>query len=146
MCVMIELNWKGVAALMVAAMLVAGRGLGDDKAKSDKELLQGSWKAVSGERDGEKMSEAQLKNWEEMVFKDDTFTREGSEKKDGTFALDPQKDPKEIDLNLTVKGQAATWPGVYELKGDTLKLALKPGRPTALESKGGVLIVFERKK
>jgi uncharacterized protein (TIGR03067 family) len=143
---MFTMRRLSASVLVLAAMLVAGRGLGDDKAKSDRELLQGTWKAVSGERDGEKMSEAQLKNWEEMHFKDDTFTREGSEKKEGTFALDPQKDPKEIDLNLTVKGQAATWPGVYELKGDTLKLALKAGRPTALESKGGVLIVFERKK
>src|SRR5262249_34355351 len=109
---------------------------------------QGTWNAVSGERDGEKLNEFQLKNWEQMIFKEDKFTREGNEKKEGTFAIDPKKDPKEIDLNLTVKGQAATWMGIYELKGDTLKLALSGGgRPTELSSKGGgVLIVFERMK
>jgi uncharacterized protein (TIGR03067 family) len=136
------------AVAVMLAITFLGAAADDEKAKSDKELLQGTWNAVSGERDGEKLNEFQLKNWEQMIFNDDKFTREGSEKKEGTFAIDPKKDPKEIDLNLTVKGQAATWMGIYELKGDTLKLALSAGgRPTELTSKGGgVLIVFERKK
>jgi uncharacterized protein (TIGR03067 family) len=135
------------AAAITLSITFLATAADDDKAKSDKELLQGTWNALSGERDGEKLNEFQLKNWEQMVFKDDKFTREGSEKKEGTFAIDPKKEPKEIDLNLTVKGQAATWQGIYELKGDTLKLALKPGgRPTEFDSKGGVMIVFERKK
>jgi uncharacterized protein (TIGR03067 family) len=117
-----------------------------DKAKSDRELIQGTWIAVSGERNGEKLNEFQLKNWEEMVFKDDNFTREGGEKKEGTFKLDPSKTPKEIDLMLQVKGQDTTWPGIYELKGNKLKLALNPNRPSEFDSKGGVVIVFERKK
>jgi uncharacterized protein (TIGR03067 family) len=139
------------SAFLAAALLAAGATLAaaeEKKAKSDKEQLQGTWAAVSGERSGEKMSEAQLKNWEKMAFADDKFTREGSEKKEGTYALDPMKEPKEIDLNLTVKGRAATWQGIYELKGTKLKLALKPGgRPTDFDSKAAViLIVFEKQK
>jgi uncharacterized protein (TIGR03067 family) len=138
------------AALLAVALLAAGATLAaadEKKAKSDKEQLQGTWVAVSGERNGEKMNEFQLKNWEKMVFADDKFTREGSEKKEGTFALDPKKEPKEIDLNLTVKGQAATWQGIYELKGTKLKLALKGGgRPTEFASQDGVLVVFEKQK
>jgi uncharacterized protein (TIGR03067 family) len=136
------------AALLAVALLATGASLEaapEEKAKSDKELLQGTWVAKSGERDGEKMNEFQLKNWEKMVFADDKFTREGGEQREGTFTLGPDKDPKEIDL--TVKGKGDTWMGIYELKGATLKLALKPGgRPTAFDSKGGVLVVFEKQK
>jgi len=139
----------GLAALVAVALAAAGGGVltaAEEKDKSDKELLQGTWNAVSGERDGEKLNENQLKNWEKMVFADDKFTREGNEKKEGTFVLDPKKEPKEIDLNTTVKGQAATWYGIYELKGTTLKLTLKGERPTEFNSKGGILIVFEKQK
>jgi uncharacterized protein (TIGR03067 family) len=143
---MLTTKRMGLAAVLAAvcgSLLTAA----EDKDKSDKDLLQGTWNAVSGERDGEKLNENQLKNWQQMVFKDDKFTREGNEKKEGTFVLDPKKEPKEIDLNLTVKGQAATWPGIYELKGTTLKLCLKPGgRPTVFDSKGGFLLVFEKQK
>jgi uncharacterized protein (TIGR03067 family) len=138
-----------VALLATGGRLLTGRTHGaaaEGKTKSDKELLQGTWTAVSGERDGQKLNEFQLKHWEQMIFKDDTFTREGGEKKEGTYTLDPEKEPKEIDLNLTVKCQATTWPGIYELKGNTLKLCFKPGRPTAFDSKGGVLIVFQKQQ
>ena len=147
---MLTTRRTGLAALLAVALAAAGGGLltaAEEKDKSDKDLLQGTWNAVSGERGGEKLNENQLKNWEKMVFADDKFTREGNEKKEGTFVIDPKKEPKEIDLNLTVKGQAATWSGIYELKGTTLKLCLKPGgRPTEFDSKGGVLLVFEKQK
>ncbi len=137
---------KGLVAALVAAALVAG-GSGaaapeEKKAKSDKEQLQGTWAAVSGERLGEKMNEFQLKNWEEMVFKDDQFTRQGAEKKEGTYKLDPDQTPKEIDLVINGK----TWPGIYELKGTSLKLAFGlKDRPTEFTSKGGALVVFKKK-
>ena len=147
---MVAMRWLVVAALALtlgaAGTYTMAGARAQDKAKSDRELIQGTWVAVSGERNGEKLNEFQLKNWEEMVFKDDKFTREGGEKKEGTFKLDPSKTPKEIDLVLTVKGQDTTWPGIYELKGDKLKLALNPDRPTEFDSKGGFLLVFERKK
>ena len=137
---------KGWVAALVAVTLVAGltgaAAPEEKKAKSDKEQLQGTWVAVSGERLGEKMNEFQLKNWEEMIFKDDQFTREGSEKREGTYTIDPGQTPKAIDLLINGK----TWPGIYELKGTALKLAFGlKDRPTEFTSKGGVLVVFKKK-
>jgi uncharacterized protein (TIGR03067 family) len=137
----------GLVAALLAALAVGGGLLAapeEKKAKTDKDRLQGAWVAVSGEREGEAMNEYQLKNWEEMIFTDDKFTREGAEKKEGSFTLDPDQTPKEIDL--TVNGK--TWVGIYELKGTALKLALKfkpTERPTAFDSKGGILVVFKKK-
>jgi uncharacterized protein (TIGR03067 family) len=133
--------------LLAVALLATGAGLGvaQEKAKSDKERFQGTWNAKSGEKNGEKLNEFQLKNWEKMVFADDNFTREGGEQREGTFKLDPDKQPREIDL--TIKDTGDTWLGIYELKGTTLKLALHPGgRPTAFDSKGGIVLVFEKQK
>jgi RNA polymerase sigma-70 factor (ECF subfamily) len=115
----------------------------DDKAKTDQEKLQGTWIAQSGERDGEKLDEAQLKNWEKLTFADDKYTREGGERIEGKFTIYPDRTPKEIDLEVNVH----LFVGIYELKGDTLKLALKlADRPTKFESKGGTLIIFKKEK
>jgi RNA polymerase sigma-70 factor (ECF subfamily) len=151
------------AALLAVALLVGGGGLlayrtlgaedkkaateaaKDDKTKSDKEKLQGTWTATSGEKNGEKLSEeALLKAWEKLIFADETVTREGKERREGKFTVDPEKKPKEIDLFTDVN----TWKGIYELKGDVLKLALKFGneRPTEFDSTAGFLIVFKKEK
>jgi uncharacterized protein (TIGR03067 family) len=138
---------KGLAATLLAALAVGGGLLAAPEqkmAKSDKEQLQGTWVAVSGERDGKKMNEFQLKNWEEMIFTDDQFTREGAEKREGTFTLNPDQTPREIDLTFNGK----TWVGIYELKGAALKLAFKfkpDERPTAFDSRGGILVIFKKK-
>jgi uncharacterized protein (TIGR03067 family) len=115
----------------------------DEKAKTDKEKLQGTWIAQSGERDGKKLNEFQLKNWEKMIFADDKYTREGGEKREGKFTIDPDKKPKEIDFDFNNQ----TVMGIYELKGDVLKLVISlDARPTEFESKGGILIVYKKEK
>jgi RNA polymerase sigma-70 factor (ECF subfamily) len=117
----------------------------DEKAKPDKETLQGTWVAKSGERNGTKLSEEELKEWEQLVFAGDKVTREAKERREGTYTIDPDKKPKEIDLFT----EANTWKGIYELKGTTLKLCVSFGeRPSDFDSEVGrraLLIVFEKK-
>jgi uncharacterized protein (TIGR03067 family) len=139
---------RGAAVTLLAAALVAsspvlgGAALDDKDKPSDKEKLQGTWVAVSGERQGEKLDKYQLKTWEKLTFADDKWTREGTERKEGTYTLGPDAGPKEIDLTAN----AITWLGIYELKGNRLKLALKGERPTAFDSRDGWLLVFEKQK
>src|SRR5262249_12830791 len=116
----------------------------DDKAKSDKEKLQGTWTATSGEKNGEKLSEEAIKAWAKLIFADEKVTREGNERREVKVTVDPDKKPKEIDLFT----DANTWKGIYELKGDSLKLVLKFGneRPTEFDSTVGILIVFKKEK
>jgi uncharacterized protein (TIGR03067 family) len=114
----------------------------EDKAKSDKDKLQGTWIAVKGEHLGVSFTEAQLKNWG-LGFDDEKFTREGGERAEGTYKIDADKKPKEIDLVFS----GHTFLGIYELKGDKLKLAIRLNeRPTEFSSNDAMLLVCEKKK
>ena len=113
--------------------------------KSDKETLQGTWLLVSEERNGEKLPKEKIQGGK-FIFADDKITwlaEQETVTRKGTFTIDPEKKPKEIDLtfgDITVKG-------IYELKGNTLKVVIaERGRPTEFDSTGGGLLVFERKK
>jgi RNA polymerase sigma-70 factor (ECF subfamily) len=117
----------------------------EEKPKSDKETLQGTWLQVSEERNGEKLPEEKIRGGK-IVFADDKVTWQGEPEtraREGTFTIDPDKKPKEIDLtfgDITLKG-------LYELKGNTLKVVIaERGRPTEFGSTGGGILVFERKK
>jgi RNA polymerase sigma factor (sigma-70 family) len=114
----------------------------DKKAKSDKEAIQGTWVAVSGEQNGEKVPKEKLEAIK-LIFTEDKVTREGYEPAEGTYSIDPDKKPKEIDLFADA---AKPWKGIYELKETTLKLICKrEDRPTDFDSNGGrFLLVFEK--
>jgi RNA polymerase sigma factor (sigma-70 family) len=122
------------------------KDLRSEQPKSDKEALQGTWLQVSEERNGEKLPEEKIKGGK-MVFADDKVTWQGEPEtraREGTFTIDPDKKPKEIDLTFS----SITLKGIYELKGNTLKVVIaERGRPTEFDSTaGGGLLVFERKK
>jgi RNA polymerase sigma-70 factor (ECF subfamily) len=113
-----------------------------DRPKSDREALQGTWVAVSAERNGAIMSREEVRRWGRLTFAGDRADRQGSERREGTYMIDPDRKPAEIDLFT----QLNPWKGIYELKGSTLKLAIKFGdeRPTEFDSRDGLLIVFEK--
>jgi uncharacterized protein (TIGR03067 family) len=153
-------KWKALMAAMLAVGLLIGgallayprlmadpKGAGqkDEKPKSDKEALQGTWVAQSAARNGETFDAERLKNWERLIFKDDQVSREGRQPQEGTYTLYPDKKPKEIDLLESGDGG---WEGIYELKGTTLKMALRCGeeRPTQFDPKDSLVIVYEKKK
>jgi len=115
----------------------------EEKPKSDKELLQGTWIPVSGEQDGKAIPKEKLNG--KFIFKDDKFTLqiEGGESREGTYTIDPEKKPKELDLtfgNNTVMG-------LYELKDGKLKyVGMERGRPTDFDSTGATLVIYEKMK
>jgi RNA polymerase sigma-70 factor (ECF subfamily) len=118
----------------------------DEKAKSDKDLLQGTWVEESRGADGEKVAEE--KRWK-LVFDGDqvTWSDRGKER-EGTFTIDPEQKPKEIDLSLNSPTLVLT--GIYELKDDTLKTlwreADRGGLPKTFDPKKGFLIVLKKQK
>lgn len=127
-------------------MTIPSVGFGWDD-KPDKELIQGRWKVVSS-KDGGKddPSEGLI-----LCFKNGKLTAKRSDevKGEGSYTLDPRKNPKWID----VKTGDSTFLGIYELKGDTLKICHgKPGdkRSTKFASEAGspnkVLTVLKREK
>jgi RNA polymerase sigma factor (sigma-70 family) len=113
----------------------------EEKPRSDKEALQGTWVEVSRGKDGEKLPEDQ--RWK-LVFDGDKVTVEGAKRREGTYTIDPEKKPKEIDLTLG----SLVLNGIYERMGATLKTLWRehdrPGLPADFDAEKGLLIVFKK--
>jgi uncharacterized protein (TIGR03067 family) len=76
-----------------------------------------------------------------------------------TFKIDPAKKPMHLDKTLSISGKSVTFPGIYTLEGDTLKVCAPfpfggdfskvDKRPTEFRGSvadGFVLIVYKRVK
>jgi RNA polymerase sigma factor (sigma-70 family) len=110
----------------------------EDAAKGDLEKLRGTWRLVAAEEGGKPLPPANFGRNTHWVFSgaDGTF-KSGKRVMSGTVTLDPAKDPKWIDLTL---GKDMVLQGIYELKGDTLRVFLLPagsGRPTEFKTREG---------
>ena len=136
---------------LVAAVLVAAGGAVDSLAQPSGKL-DGTWTAVSAERDGKPADELRGNR---LTLAGNTFVirREGKTLYRGTFTTDPARKPAHIDFRHT-EGElnGKTWLGVYVLDGDSLQIAdnavdmAKP-RPTRLATRpdsGYVLLAFKR--
>ena len=88
--------------------------------KGDKAKLQGVWEVVSLEVGGQAVGEDQAKAMR-IEFKDDELIvqRPDGERLELPYTIDPSKNPKHITVEIN--GEKGL--GIYELKGDTLKLA-----------------------
>src|SRR5262245_46038983 len=142
------------AALLVAGILVATVGGGDD-AKKEQKKLEGTWTAVSMEKDGEKIPDATVKELKlQVTLKEGNYTKmDGKVIDKGTGKADPTKKPRTTDIMPTEgPNKGKTIKAIYELDGDTLKVCYDlegKGRPKAFETKadtGYVLIVYKRAK
>ena len=141
---------------LLATIGLAAVAVADDAAdKKDKEKLQGTWTAVSSEKEGKEDAEAK---GHVLIFEGDKF----SVKKDdkviirGTFKIDASKTPKTMDMKITEgpeKDKDKTAKSVYTLDGDDLTWCVaEPGsdeRPEKLATKEGdkhMLVKFKREK
>ena len=125
----------------------------------DLELLAGTWNIDTMGWGNDSLPKEEMKGYK-FVFADNKLTwdaaigkmraREGigikptyyTFQEPCDFKLDPSKTPKEIDITLhLINGRDVTYPGIYEIKGDSLKvcyltrLAGRGKRPTEFSSK-----------
>jgi RNA polymerase sigma factor (sigma-70 family) len=128
---------------LVWALAASGGAAG--KGRSDRELLQGSWKILDVEMAGKKAEgeEADQIKQRKLIVKGNQMTIKFA----CDFTLNEKKTPREIDLEVKEGGppEIGTWRGIYELKGDDLKLCLSlPGgeRPKAFATEAGVLVTL----
>jgi uncharacterized protein (TIGR03067 family) len=144
------MNAKRLFALtLVASLVCLGAVSQARQEKNDKEAIKGTWTVTKAEENGKAQDEL---NKAKFTFKDDKLTLKLPMEKDPvelTFKLDSGKMPKSIDIQPTDSKDPAV--GIYELKGDTLKLCvMDPGgkRPGEFKagSKGIVLIELSRDK
>ena len=113
---------------------------------------------VSGEADGH--SESSTGGPTLTISGDLWIERSAAGAHASRFAINPMKNPKQIDTSLALgKGKTLTIPGIYELADDTLKVStpfafggnvkLLRKRPTEFATKPGdpfVIIVYKRAK
>ena len=101
----------------------------------DLELLQGTWNIDTMEWGGKSLPKELMSGYK-FVFAGNKLTWDGAigmqskggkvTAMDGTFPcdfkIDPGKEPKQIDITLHLKKGDRTVLGIYEIKGDTLKV------------------------
>jgi uncharacterized protein (TIGR03067 family) len=135
-----------VVALAFGFLVSAG--LAEDKGASDQKKIQGTWTVVSGERDGKPIPEEKTKSVRVTFAGDQVTLAHGDESNKHTFKLNSSKNPKEIDVDFDGKPGL----GIYELKGDTLKIAhgeMGSPRPkdfTSKEGSGLTVMTMKRQK
>ena len=123
----------------------------------DAKLLQGVWVASSVEVDGQAMPKEAVERTR-FTFKGDKLLVHGDENAEKaevecSFKLTAKESPKQLDIT-TPEGGGTMLLGIYEVKGDELKLCFrhpksKGGRPEKFETAAdseSTLIVFQRKK
>jgi len=142
---------RRIVAIAVGVLLASHLpwGGGDDK---EEKGLKGRWvseKFVWAGRESEDGEQVTLVIGADSVSWQYAKTTGKAAKTTGntySYKLDPSKKPPEIDLTITdgeFKGK--TFPGIYQLDGDTLKLCrAQPGqeRPTEFASKKGSDTIF----
>jgi uncharacterized protein (TIGR03067 family) len=131
----------------------------DAAAKQDMKKLQGTWKTVASEVDGQKIEASSTTA--AVTIKGDKYTvtyppSETRAKKvsEMTFKINPSKKPKAIDFTAadgSDKGKLSK--GIYELDSDILKICFNPDkegeRPTTFATKAGArvrCIILKREK
>jgi uncharacterized protein (TIGR03067 family) len=134
-------------------VLLAGFAFAQGEAKNDLDKFQGNWAVESVIVEGEELPAEVVKVFK-MSFKDDNYTvMIGQDKTEGTFRLDPSKNPKTIDIvpdNGPDRGKKQL--GIYTFDGDKIKIcAAMPGkeRPTNFETKdkiGYTVMILRREK
>jgi uncharacterized protein (TIGR03067 family) len=147
---------SNLSVLLAAILLLPAAGPQDDAGKKELEKLKGTWTTESIEYNGKQHEK--LAKQLRFVFQGNAATVEGNDqvKKEYakfTFKLDPAATPKLFDLTIAAGVQKdAVMEGIYELKGDQLRICLKvlgqerPAEFTSPEGASVALLVLKREK
>ena len=127
----------------------------DEAIKKDRKQIEGTWRVVALEVNGNKAMDEDAKKLTWSTAPDGTWSllSEGKEISKGTSTIDPTKKPKTIDFTPTEgEGKGNQYLGIYELGEKTRKMCFAPPgkeRPTEFTSTPGsehILVTFEREK
>ncbi len=118
----------------------------DPKAKTDQELIEGTWLIVGLEASGKAEPEQNYRGNSFTFSKDKATLKEGKHAPiDFAWTLDPTRAPKSIDLTA----KTVNVRGIYKFDGDelTLCLSIGPNRPAEFATKvGGDTEIFTLKR
>jgi uncharacterized protein (TIGR03067 family) len=146
---------KCLWAVVIVSLVACGTLLAEEGKNTGEDVLkkiQGTWKFVTQEWDGKPLPKDELAN-QTITFAGDKWTvhRDGKVVQAGTHKFDPSKKPGQVDAKVTEgEGKGSTMLGIYELKGNTIKVCFDPmgkERPTEFTSKAGrMMATVQREK
>jgi uncharacterized protein (TIGR03067 family) len=131
-----------LAALLLCLLsLNATAQDGKDAIKEEMKRLEGVWVVVSG-KEGDKALDTS--EGSKFTFSGDRVTVEnGFHKSDPVvFRLRPTKNPKQID----VEERKPPTKGIYDVKGDVLRLAYGIRRPVGFNAAAYISLILKRQK
>jgi len=135
--------------LTVAASLTAFAAAPPDDAKA----VQGTWTPAKADLGGQPMTEAILNSISLKLANGKYEVSVGGNPDKGTYTLDSTSKPKSMTITGTEgPNRDKTFPAIYELKGDTLRICYDLSgakRPTEFKSVTGTklyLVTYHRKK
>jgi uncharacterized protein (TIGR03067 family) len=133
--------------VLAAGLLLAAQQTASPEIKQAMKQLEGTWLVVSATMDGKDLPDARggavVFAGAQLTFKD----KAGKEEK-YTYRLDLSRKPRMIDFTPEkAKANVAPGRGIYELRGDTLRLCVGPPnrRPTEFSDTKRVLWTLKRK-
>lgn len=134
--------------------LIAAAAAWGDPPRSELDLFQGVWVMVSMEREGDAIAAEDIKDLTATYEGNRLTLREGDRvRRRGIVTLAPDREPKAINTwDQDGPYEDETVPGIYELKGDTMRLAFsRPGqeRPKEFTTKSGtafLVCVYKRQQ
>jgi len=142
-------------AFLAASVLTASDDAKEQAIKKDRKAMEGTWRAVSLEVNGNKSAENDARKIVVINHADGTWTLKVDDKEisKGTNKIDPTKKPKTIDFTPTEgEGKGKEFLGIYEQGRKSRKLCFVESskeRPTEFSSPVGsnrILVIFEREK
>jgi uncharacterized protein (TIGR03067 family) len=117
------------------------------------DALQGTWSPTQAELGGNPMPDAVLKTISLTLDKGKYTAFVGDEPDKGTYTIDTTSNPRSISVTGTEgPNQGKTFPAIYELNGDTLRICYDLSgekRPTEFKTVAGTklyLVTYHRKK
>jgi uncharacterized protein (TIGR03067 family) len=144
----------GLLLMAIAAQASADEAL-DAAIRKDREQIEGIWRIVALEVEGNKAQEDDARKLSVLNGADGTWRllSDGQEVCRGTSSFDPTKKTKTIDFAVTAGEASGTqYVGIYELGDQTRRLCFGPAgrvRPTEFATAPGgetILVHFERDK
>ena len=116
-----------VPTLLIAGGPVpAGQATKQEAIQQELKLLEGRWRLISLETDGEQISVSRIQRAEPEIFIQGTTLKDyvrGKQTRETDFSIDPTRSPKTLDAKI-VEGEpvGATSKAIYDLAGDRLRI------------------------
>jgi uncharacterized protein (TIGR03067 family) len=142
-----------LVVLTAMAAIASAEDSKDEAIKKVRKQIEGTWRIVALEIDGNKANEEYVRKFTVITSYDGTWSLRSNDKEitKGTSTFDPTKTPKTIEFTPTDRdGQADQYLGIFEIGENTRKLCFAPPgkeRPTEFSSKPDsqhILVTFER--